>query len=830
MKTYNHLYSSNKDFESFLDSININRDSAMLIRIHSNVHTISEMQEIVSYIASVLPNAQIVGCSASDVISNGRRITSACLISVSLFDRAVLRGASFECLDDNGCFSGKKLAESLCADLSLSGKHGQLVLFMPAGYILCNDFARRFYELAPNIKIIGGKAFTYTINSQKSNDDRNPAYTIYKGECSTTAASAALILSEDMHCFESHAVGFEKITDLMTIDSSEGNIISSIHGKSVNQWLLALYQNKLDRPDTNILNIFPFIREKIDNTAWAYEVIDTGENGDGILKIDDVLCENERVSIGYISTNAVVDDVYKLYNQLSKQPAETIFVYSCSLRAHLLRNCSAWELSPLLNTNASGAFLDGEFLFDGTHSHFGNYNFVLSLISESDVYPELDTNYLLDTHSLYHDNQNLVNFLLTCASESINNPDSFYHNFQDTLYFDKKLALGNLTKVYYDTQTIGLNKLCMLSVRNGNELLAYSGYKAYDTMLIDVLKKIQKFFAGLPMYYYYSEHGDYLIGSNDEMTSADFEAKMQELNNYLSTIEFNHMLPLFEFCVVLEQTNLLRCAKVVQSVMRSRKISRYMVYSMDMGMDESCIQDVKMVQIINEAIAKNRVLPYYQGIYNNRLKNIDMYESLMRITDAAGNIYYPNSFLGIARKYGLYSSLSRQMIRKVMDNFSERNVYVTINLCMQDILDPRTTEIIYEKMGRTRYPDKFIFEVVESEDVSDYEVLQEFAERIHEFGGKIALDDFGSGFSNLIHVISMDFDFLKVDGSIVRKICDDDNCRKMLKMVSVWCRMQGTKVIAEFVENKEIHDLLCNYGIDFSQGYYFAKPQKLFNS
>ena len=103
----------------------------------------------------------------------------------------------------------------------------------------------------------------------------------------------------------------------------------------------------------------------------------------------------------------------------------------------------------------------------------------------------------------------------------------------------------------------------------------------------------------------------------------------------------------------------------------------------------------------------------------------------------------------------------------------------------------------------------------------------EMKEMIHEYGGKIALDDFGSGFSNLVRVISLELDFLKVDGEIVKKICDDSNCRRLLEMLSLWCRMTDKKIIAEFVENDAIQKLLCAYHIDYSQGYLFSKPKQL---
>lgn len=822
MKTFNHLFSSNNDFDAFLNTNSIGKNEAMLIRIHSALRDSQAVNDIVSYISNSLPNAQITGCSTNAVIFNGRRITNACLVSISIADNCFIKSCTLPCFDGHDQISGEEIAVKLCRELELCNKKGQLFVFIPPKYYQCNAFANKLYELAPDIKIIGGV-------SCSNESSASGAFTISRCLSSEINLSAAAVSGDNLKCFENYAVGMEKLTDAVPIDSYKDNVISSVGGKDAYQWMSELFNNKITKKNDKTINIFPIYRKKLNGSAWNINFNYPDDTNNDIF-ITDTIQEGEYIGLGYISTNSVVDEVFSLYKRLEKVPAESVFVYSCALRSHMLQNCSTWELSPLMNTHASGAFLWGEFYFNGKRSLFGNYCLVISLLAEQETFLEMDTNYLLDTRGLYHDNEYLVNFLTKCASESINNRDTLYYHFQDSLYSDKKMKLGNLTKLFYDSQAMGINKLCMLSVRNSNELMAYAGYKAYDTMLKNTLKKIQKFFAELPMQYYYSEHGDYLIAANDDISSIQFEAKMQELYRFLTSIEYNRMLPLFEFSVVLNQKHLLRSAKVVQSVMHSRKGLRYLVYSIDMGMDETCIQDVRMVQIINEAISKNRVIPYYQGIYDNQKNNIEMYESLMRLTDASGNIYYPGSFLDISKKYGLYSSLSRQMIRNVMRNFKDRDVYVTINLSMQDLIESRTKEMIYEEMHRAKNPDKFIFEVVETEDISDYDILTSFAERIHEFGGKLALDDFGSGFSNLMHIIRMDFDFLKVDGSIVKKICDDESCRKLLEVIALWCRMQGKKVIAEFVENKQIFDLLCDYGVDFSQGYYFSRPEKLFSN
>ena len=200
----------------------------------------------------------------------------------------------------------------------------------------------------------------------------------------------------------------------------------------------------------------------------------------------------------------------------------------------------------------------------------------------------------------------------------------------------------------------------------------------------------------------------------------------------------------------------------------------------------------------------------------------------MRIEDENGKLYYPDSFLDVAREYGLlYDRLSLQMIRKVFYKFknSERSS-VSINLGIRDIRNREIIDFIYDFLSTVKNPGNYILELLENEDIDDYNVMIEFVDKIHELGGKVAIDDFGSGFSNLQHVINLRTDCVKIDGSIVRKCCENIGAENLLALISTWKSLSERKIniIAEYVENQEIQNKVLAYNIDYSQGYLFAEP------
>ena len=200
----------------------------------------------------------------------------------------------------------------------------------------------------------------------------------------------------------------------------------------------------------------------------------------------------------------------------------------------------------------------------------------------------------------------------------------------------------------------------------------------------------------------------------------------------------------------------------------------------------------------------------------------------MRLEDENGKVYFPDEFLGVARSYGhLYDSLSKKMISRVFDIFKDaEKTSVSINLGIRDIKNPELTEYIFDIMASVKHPENFVFEILENEDIDEYDVMIAFVDRIHALGGKISLDDFGSGYSNLQHIMSVHSDFIKIDGSIVKQCCESEESEKLIAIIAGWKNFstRNIAIVAEYVENQGIQEKMTRFGIDYSQGFLFSKP------
>ena len=134
MKSYNHLYQSLAFFEEYLDSIQLDRNTKCLVRIHSSVHTAAEMERLSADVGQLLPNAVIIGCSTSKVICEGDIVANACLISITETEKSELRLGMFKCQDAEG---KDKSGEALCKEVSealLESGEGLMLVFFPLSY------------------------------------------------------------------------------------------------------------------------------------------------------------------------------------------------------------------------------------------------------------------------------------------------------------------------------------------------------------------------------------------------------------------------------------------------------------------------------------------------------------------------------------------------------------------------------------------------------------------------------------------------------------------------------------------------------------------------
>ena len=199
----------------------------------------------------------------------------------------------------------------------------------------------------------------------------------------------------------------------------------------------------------------------------------------------------------------------------------------------------------------------------------------------------------------------------------------------------------------------------------------------------------------------------------------------------------------------------------------------YFVYNNELDSKELIVQSLYWRERIKKAVEERRIIPFYQAIVNKD-REIVKYETLMRIKDVDDNdepiIVTPDKFLGVSFKTKQYLELSRIVISKSLDNLLKTEKSISINLSFKDILNYDFIDYLDSVLDRLKTEEKkrLVFEILESENLSDYDFLEEFVLKYKKLGIKIAIDDFGSGYSNFIRIIRLKPDYLKIDGSLIK--------------------------------------------------------------
>ncbi len=241
---------------------------------------------------------------------------------------------------------------------------------------------------------------------------------------------------------------------------------------------------------------------------------------------------------------------------------------------------------------------------------------------------------------------------------------------------------------------------------------------------------------------------------------------------------------------------------------------------------------------LTRALEKDQFTLYFQPIIPcaNKSRHYTYLEILLRLIDDDGTVIAPGAFLYAAEKYNMVSSIDRWVIEHSMAWLAEteksdgRPITISINLSGQTIGSPDMLKFIIDKMEETGAPaEQIIFEVTETAAIANITSATSFMLTLRGCGFRFSLDDFGSGLSSFTYLKKLPVDFLKIDGAFVRDILSDPVDYAMVRSINELGQLLGKETIAEFVETTGLADELERMGVNYVQGYAFAKPRPLIN-
>ncbi|MEM7020223.1 MAG: EAL domain-containing protein [Pseudomonadota bacterium] len=224
------------------------------------------------------------------------------------------------------------------------------------------------------------------------------------------------------------------------------------------------------------------------------------------------------------------------------------------------------------------------------------------------------------------------------------------------------------------------------------------------------------------------------------------------------------------------------------------------------------------------AIKEDRLVPYFQPIANNNDDSIQKFECLVRLIEEDGSAITPGVFLGVAKKFKLSPDITRIMIEKSLLVLKDSDYEISLNLSYEDIIDTETTDFIKANLQEREIAERVTFELLESESIANYEQVHLFIQDIKALGCHISIDDFGTGYSNFEHILRLNVDFIKIDGSLIKELDTDDNAYVVTRSIVNFAKELDIRTTAEWVHSQSVLEKVKSLGVDYAQGFYIGEP------
>jgi len=236
-------------------------------------------------------------------------------------------------------------------------------------------------------------------------------------------------------------------------------------------------------------------------------------------------------------------------------------------------------------------------------------------------------------------------------------------------------------------------------------------------------------------------------------------------------------------------------------------------------------ENLTWIKKLKDGLTDGHFKAYFQVIVDSKTKEIYKYESLIRYIEDDGTVIPPDKFLPIAKKAKLFTGIIKLMIQECLNFIKTKSSIVAVNISFADIKNKDTYDFIMKELDANKeYTNKLHFELLETEEIEDFDMVKKFIDEVHTFGCQVGVDDFGAGYSNFNMIEALKVDFIKIDGSLINNVDNDETQAIIVDTIAGYARRVGIKTVAEFVSKESIYKKINELGIDYAQGYYFGKP------
>lgn len=838
VKTYNYEFIDKEQLKNFIEIQRLRLYTNILAQIFVGNGTWKEIQEIQFIMKELLPDVQLIGCTSSAAILDGKIAEGKTVINFTLFEHTKVETGLIQITDHD------KKVETDNIDLKA------IIAYTTQPSIQIRDF---FNNISTEREVIvaGGSV---------TNSSDKEVLVFTSDSVTSNGIVFVKLYNPNLFIDTYHNTEYCRIGESIKITRAENNRILSINnekpvrffGKSFSPYLKNFHQAGCELP-------FMFVKNGDDKLCFIKDILP-----DGTMKASLELRSGDKLYMVYVDLVRMIDSSILQLNRLANYSVETVFTFINMRRKDLFESFTKQELHHLQSLGeVSGLITLSEGMAGSVKDKTTNFSVAAIALSETEKLPvasKKDVEMAIEETETetfpaakrkkfhYHFTSEMSKQLyfantmkllkkqlsyLSCSLEKANR----------MLFYDKDTELPNRLKITETVDNLIIDrvhkKFAVLFIDIDRFKLINDSFGHYvGDMVIGIIANRLKFILT----------DDIFIGrfAGDKFTvilRKELDAKqiMILANTILSSISEPIEYEGQEFAISAsigvsyypddgkDAETILRNADTAMN--RAKKYGGNQIIFFASEMNEQIKYSFELENYLRRAIEKNELFLLYQPVVDLRTGRINGSEALIRWNHPNLGLISPMEFIPIAEETGLIHEIGKWVLmegcRQNQEWFDKGydELFISINVSARQFLHPTFVEHLHGSLQNSGMdPKKLHLELTETGMIDNVEKSIAIMKEIQNLGVKISIDDFGTGYSSLSYLKNLPIDTLKIDRSFINNFKSETVDYSIVKAIITMGNGLSVKVVAEGVETYEQLIELKKMNCDYAQGYYIEKP------